>query len=324
LWSEEPPEQRQADAMRLLRLVSAVMELARIDPNGHEQLHMSRLAATVVGSDIDLSQDPKFVGAMGNGVYYGPVYFREATEPYMSLAIGRRGVGAVVAEISLKYIWDVVAGITVGEHDAAYVVDQNGKLIAHPDLCLVLRNTDLSGLAQVRAARAPESPEAVPYLAEDMSGRRVLTANAAIAPLRWPVFVELPMAEAYGPLYASLSLRGALLLGGLGLAVLLSLLLASKMVRPIRILQMGAARIGAGGLDHRIHIATGDELEALADQFNGMAARLQESYATLGGKVVERTRQIELANLAKTRFLAAASQRRGSIEASVDGRVPTS
>jgi signal transduction histidine kinase/CheY-like chemotaxis protein len=306
-WSEEPPEQRQADALRLLRLVPAIMELSRLDPAGHEQLHVSRVEATVVGSDIDFSKDPKFVAAMGNGVYYGPVYFREATEPYMNLAIGRRGAGAMVAEISLKYSWDVVSGIKVGEHGAAYVVDADGKLIAHPDLSLVLRNTDLSGLAQVKAARTSESPEEAPFVAEDMSGRRVLTANAAITPLGWLVFVELPIDEAYAPLYESLSIRGALLLGGLGLAVLLSLWLARRMVLPIQALQTGAAQIGAGGLDHRIQITTGDELQALGDQFNGMAARLQDSYATLEGKVVERTRQLELANLAKTRFLAAAS-----------------
>ena len=46
-------------------------------------------------------------------------------------------------------------------------------------------------------------------------------------------------------------------------------------------LQAGAARIGAGDLDHRIEVSTGDELEALADQFNRMAAQLQESYAGL-------------------------------------------
>ena len=277
LWSEEPPEQRKADALRLLRMVPPIMELARVDPAGHEQLHVSRVDATVVGSDIDFSRDPKFVEAMANKVYYGPVYFREGTEPYMTLAGGRRGAGATIAEISLRYIWDVVSSIKVGEHGAAYVVDAEGKLIAHPELGLVLRNTDLSGLAQVKAARTHGSPDELPYLAEDMSGRHVLTANAAIMPLRWLVFVELPVDEAYAPLYASLSIRGALLLGGLGFAVLLSLMLAGKMVRPIRALQTGAARIGAGGLDHRIHIATGDELEALGDQFNGMACLLYTS-----------------------------------------------
>jgi signal transduction histidine kinase len=79
------------------------------------------------------------------------------------------------------------------------------------------------------------------------------------------------------------------------------------MVVPIRALQEGAMRIGRGNLTQRIVIKTNDELEALGDEFNKMATRLQESYATLEHKVEERTRQLELANLAKSRFLAAAS-----------------
>src|SRR5260370_14619434 len=79
------------------------------------------------------------------------------------------------------------------------------------------------------------------------------------------------------------------------------------MVVPIRALQEGAIRIGRGNLTQRIAIKTNDELEALGDEFNKMAPRLQESYATLEHKVEERTRQLELSNLAKSRFLAAAS-----------------
>ncbi len=79
------------------------------------------------------------------------------------------------------------------------------------------------------------------------------------------------------------------------------------MVVPIRALYDGAARLGSGDLAHRISIETGDELEALGNQFNTMAARLEESHATLEAKVDERTRQLEDANLAKSRFLATAS-----------------
>jgi signal transduction histidine kinase/CheY-like chemotaxis protein len=308
-WADYSLPDQRFDALRLLRLIPAITELKRLDPSGHQQLDVSRLTETLMGGNADLSGSPEFVEAMAQRVYYGPVYFRRETEPYMSLAVAGPGKdsGVTVAEISLKYIWDVVSGIKVGEHGAAYVVNNEGTLIAHPDLGLVLRNTDLSGLAQVKAARAHQAPDEPPYLAEDMSGRRVLTANAAIPQLGWLVFVELPIEEAYAPLYESVRAVGLLLLGGLGLAVLLSLVLARRMVLPIQALQTGAARIGAGGLDHRIQITTGDELEALGDQFNGMAARLQDSYATLEGKVAERTRELELANLSKTRFLAAAS-----------------
>ena len=135
----------------------------------------------------------------------------------------------------------------------------------------------------------------------------MLAAHAPIASPGWSLIVELPFEEAYAPLYASLLASGLVLLAGLALAVLSSFMLARKMVTPIQLLQAGADRIGAGSLDHRIEISTGDELEALGSRFNSMAAQLQQSYETLERKVDERTRQLQNANLAKSRFLAAAS-----------------
>jgi signal transduction histidine kinase len=308
-WSEDSLTEHRTDALRVLRLVPSIMELSRLDPSGHEQLHVSQLSASVIGSNKDLSQDPKFIKAMANQVYYGPVHFHQQTEPYMTLAVGGkdRDAGATIAEISLKYIWDVVSGIKAGQQGVAYVVDSNGKLIAHTNLDLVLRNTDLSGLAQVQAAR--RSPEGVQeaHLFEDMSGRQVLTAYAPIASLGWLVFVDLPAGEAFEPIYSSIRRSAALLLVALMLAALAGLYLAHKMLVPIRALREGAARITGGELAQRIMIYTGDELEALGDQFNTMVAKLQDSQATLERMVQERTHQLELANLAKSRFLATAS-----------------
>jgi len=65
------------------------------------------------------------------------------------------------------------------------------------------------------------------------------------------------------------------------------------MVRPIRTLDEGARRIGEGDLDQKIEVRTGDELEALADQFNRMTGRLRESYAGLERKVEERTGELK-------------------------------
>jgi signal transduction histidine kinase len=120
----------------------------------------------------------------------------------------------------------------------------------------------------------------------------VLTAYATIVPLGWSVLVEQPLGEAFAPVYGAMLRTAALLMVGLALSVLASLVLARKMVTPIRKLQEGAARIGMGALDHRIEIRTRDELEALADQFNSMAGQLQASYANLEQKVEERTREL--------------------------------
>jgi signal transduction histidine kinase len=310
-WSAGTIEQRRTDGQRLLRQVPAITELAQLDSSGKEQLKVSRLAMDVVGSQADLSQDPKFTEAVAHKVYYGPVYFRRESEPYMSLALAgtRRDAGVSIAEVNLKLIWDVVLQIKVGEHGQAYVVDAQGRLIAHPDISLVLRNTDMTRLAQVKAARSAGSDPGVEPVqqAQDIHGKDVLTAYAPVTPLGWLVFAELPIDEAYAPLYVSIERSGALLFGGLVLAFLSGLFLARRMVGPIQALRAGAARIGGGDLGQRISIKTGDELEALADQFNDMAGRLQESYAGLEEKVEVRTRELGQ-SVAELRALGEVSQ----------------
>ena len=189
---------------------------------------------------------------MAHKVYYGPVYFRRESEPYMTLAIAgtRRDAGVSIAEVNLKLIWDVVSQIKVGEHGHAYVVDAQGRLIAHPDISLVLRNTDMSKLAQVRAARAGTggSPAETVQESKNIEGRDVLTAYAPVAPLGWLMFVELPADEAYAPLYAALQRLAFVLLAALGFAVLAGMFLAGRMVGPIQALRAGAARLGSGDL----------------------------------------------------------------------------
>jgi signal transduction histidine kinase len=292
-WTDGTLDQRRFDALRLLRQVPAITELAQIDAAGHEQLKVSRLTMDVVGSGVDYSSKPEFTQAVAHKVYYGPVYFRRESEPYMTLSLAgtRRDTGVSIAQVNLKLIWDVVSKIKVGEHGRAYVVDADGRLIAHPDISLVLRNTDMSRLAQVRSARKGSSTEDVRE-ALDIGGHKVLTAYAPVNPLGWFVFVETPIEEAYAPLYKSIQRTGYVLLGALALAFVAGMFLAGRMVVPIQALRAGAARIGSGDLGQRIAIKTGDEVEALANQFNDMAGKLQESYADLEKKVELRTHEL--------------------------------
>ena len=288
-----PLEQRRIEYLKLLRQVQAITEVAWIDPTGHEQLRISRLAMDVIGSGADLSADPGFKAVMAGGTYYGPVYFRKQTEPYMTIARPAGSGGGVTAvEVNLKFVWDVVSKIRIGEKGLAYVVDAGGTLIAHPDISLVLKKTDLQSLPQVAALAASAAPQQV--VARDLRGDPVLSAHAAIPTLRWTVFVESPEAEAFAPLYASIG-RAALLLGaGLLVSIVASFFVARALVRPLRALQEGAAQIGAGELDRRIEVRTGDELEVLAEQFNKMAGDLKASYAGLERKVEERTAELTL------------------------------
>jgi signal transduction histidine kinase/CheY-like chemotaxis protein len=309
--SDSTLDEWQFDAVRLLRHVPALTEIVQLNATGSEQFRMSREAPDVIASHADHSQAPAFIQAMTNKVYYGPVYFIDESQPYMTIAMAgvRPEFGVIVGQVNLTFIWDVVSQIKVGKHGQAYVVDEAARLIAHPDISQVLRKTDMSSLAQVQASRAVESNGSAdqPLQGINIAGRAVLSAYAKVTPPGWLVFAELPIDEAYAPLYDSAFRSGIVILVALVLAILAGLLLARRMVVPIRALRDGAVRIGGGDLGQRISINTGDELEALGDQFNSMAARLQEYYAGLESKVEERTRQLEAANQAKSRFVAAAS-----------------
>src|SRR3954470_11287479 len=295
-WSAGSIEQRRFDALRLLRQVPAITELAQVDSTGKERLRVSRLAMDVVDSGLDLSKDPKFTEAVARKVYYGPVYFRRESEPYMTMALAgtRKDAGVSIAEVNLKLIWDVVSQIKVGEHGHAYVVGSQGRLIAHPDISLVLRNTDMSQLSQVQAARAERRNDSLELQGtKNIQGQEVLTASAPIAPLGWTMFVELPVEEAYASLYQALQRLAVVLLAASIFAVLAGVFLARRMVGPIQALRVGAERIGSGDFAQRISIRTGDELEGLANQFNDMGARLQESYTDLENKVETRTGELK-------------------------------
>src|SRR5215467_13658525 len=292
-------EQRRLDFLRLLRQAPAITEVSYLDGDGREQIKTSRLAMDTLASGGDLSKEPKFVEAKAKRRYLSPVYFRKESEPYLTLAIAGTGrsAGVTVAEVNLKFTWDLVSRIQVGKAGVAYVVDERGLLIAHPDIGLVLRKTDLSQTPHVALAlsKLRDPNVQVPAISRDHSGREVLTAFAPIGTLGWLVFVDLPLSEALQPVYDSLRRTIIVLALGLAFAVLAGIWLAQRMVVPIRALAKGAARIGSGDLDHRIEMQSGDEVQILADSFNDMGARLKDSYATLEQKVTDRTRELSQA-----------------------------
>ena len=304
-------DRRQIELLRLLRIAPAVSEASWLDAAGIEHVSVSRVGRDTLGENLDRASDPGYIVASAGKVWYGPVQFRRQTEPHITLAIpgARHEDGIVVAVINLKFVFDVVAQIKAGRRGIAYLVDSEGHLISHPDASLVLRKTDLSDQPAVRTALANAKPAGTQaaVFSQDATGQRVLTAYAGIEAPVWSVLVEQPVSEAFASLYA-LALRTlAMLAAGIMVAIGVSLLLARRMVAPIRVLEAGAARIGDGRLDEPVVVDSGDELEALAGQFNRMAERLRCSYAELEQRIEERTRQLADANRGKSRFLAAAS-----------------
>jgi class 3 adenylate cyclase/HAMP domain-containing protein len=268
--------------IKLLKTEPAITSVTALDSGGREQYKLSRVQLALPGDLTSRSDDEAFLRAKGGVTYFSPVYFVGDSEPYATIAtpierFAGEIVGVLIAEVNLKYVWDVVADIRVGQAGYAYVVSGEGDLIAHPDISLVLGRKNFTNLAQVQNALAGESG---PFTAsKNLVDEEVFAAYATISDLEWIVLVERPAAEAYTALRSSLFRSGVLLLVGLGMAILASLMIGYRIVRPLQTLREGVARISGGDLEHHIDVKTGDELQMLADEFNEMTAKLRESYA---------------------------------------------
>ncbi len=228
-WRGEGTDERHRfDVLRVLRQVPAVVEVTLVDGKGVERLHVSRVDPDIVNSGIDRANDPAVIGARSDHIWYGPVTLHEGSEPHMTVAVaGVREInGVTVGEINLKLIWDVISAIHVGQSGNAFVLDRAGRLVAHPDISLVLRGDDPA------AARLKELQNAAIGGGEtaegsNAEGRSVIAAMAPIPGPDWMAFVEQPASEAFGPIRAALWRTGLLLLAGAAFAAFLAYLLAT-------------------------------------------------------------------------------------------------
>jgi class 3 adenylate cyclase len=274
-WTDGNDVRHKIDALRLLQQVPAILSITLVDESGTERVAVSRLRLNRTGRGNDMSADEAVLGARASKVWYGPVRYEQDSEPHMRIAVAGNLVaaGAAIADVNLKLIWDVIAAIRIGETGHAIVVDDTGRLIAHPDISQVLRGTAGSGdFHQLKLTINQTHASAI--VTTGIGGRPVVAAATPVAKLGWTVIALQPASEAFASLRAALWRALVLIVIGALIALALAYALAQRLSGPIRELEIGAKRIGRGQFEHRIALASGDELEKLAGRFNEMAGEL--------------------------------------------------
>ena len=308
----------QVELYRLMKQSQAIEALTWIDGQGRERVRIARMAPDRIGQGEDRSQSPEFVHASAAAPWFGPATF-VVNQPRVVMALrGKRPAsGVLVAQLDLAQLRQIIGETRFGREGVAYVVDGDGRLLAHPDFLQVLaRRPDGAARPPVRAALADGTGGTGGGLIEFKTpeGRAMVARAAALSVPGWRLITEQPRGEAYAPVRRALAAALLILVWAVLAGSAVGIALARRVVRPIQQLAEGAGRIGEGHLDHRIVLARRDELGQLAARFNQMAERLGDSYRLLETRVAERTHALdakreeaEQASQAKTRFLASAS-----------------
>lgn len=281
----------------------AFRQLAVLNAQGQEVAHSSRISliaakqfSTQLQGDLlaQIRQAKNYISA----VYIDP----DSSEPLVLIAVPATSalgdvLGGLVAEVNLKFMWDLVDQIKVGETGYAYVVDRQGALIAFSDTARVLRSENLSQVQAVstfmqRPVSAP-AMDATNYLG--IGGTMVLGTYVPLETPDWAVVTELPQDEASRGRDRIVILSSVITLTAAVIAGLLGVFVARRLTVPLLSLTKTATRITAGEIEIQAAVVGPREIASLATAFNGMTAQLRHIFDGLEQRVAERTVELQRA-----------------------------
>ena len=189
-------------------------------------------------------------------------------------------VGVLQAEVSLTDILDLVSSAKFGKEGYAYVVSSSGDLVAHPRKNLLLQRHSVGQLNQVKAAflSSPDAFKPKAIVTQSSRGRQF--SAHTLSSQFWAGLCSLNglSKEAYEPIYASLLHTAILLFIGLGVALLATLLVRRRVVRPLEALRKGVELIRKGDFQCAARYQDRGRDRGLAEEFNEMAAHLNDAY----------------------------------------------
>jgi PAS domain S-box-containing protein len=282
-------EEQKIVIEQLLGLDPAFRQLVLLNAQNQELAKVSRLSNLVSYGFIERIGSDMFSQVSQGKMYIGSVYIDEITsEPMVIMVAPVTDIfgdfkGTLMAEVNLKFMWDLVGRIKVGDKGLAYVVDKQGDLIASGDISRVLRGENLIYLNEVNefvkgdTLTHRDSAEVV----KGIQGNYVVANHAHLGTPDWAVVVELPVLEAYETVITTLVISGLIILLSFALAIIFGVFLSRRIAKPIISLRDAAVRIGKGRLDTQIEIKKEDEIGDLAAAFNQMTENLRKTTTSI-------------------------------------------
>lgn len=302
--AEVPATEQERILGNTLGFQSAFRQLVLFDLQGQELARSSRLVQAKTDAFISRIGEDLFAQVEQTKRYISPVIVDEETsEPLVIIAVPVFSVlgdfqGTLVAELNLKFMWDLVDQLKVGETGYAYVVDRQGNLLAFNDTARVLKGENVSQLLEVSefvaATDMGAGDEDGADVAPGITGVDSIQTFVPLGTPDWAVVTELPVSEAFQPVTRGAVISVVVILGVAILSGVSGFFVARRLARPLLNLTDTAVQIAEGDINLAASVQGPREVTRLADAFNSMTGQLRGMIGSLEQRVADRTRALEI------------------------------
>jgi len=281
--------------------------LALLDPNGQELAGVSRVR-TFTESDLrDRSTDPEFTTPISTGKpYYSPVWFEPLVqEPLITVSLplvddpSGTPQGVLVADIRIKPVWALIAGLDISEGQMVYIVDGANRVIAHNNPSFVLSGATFEPPVEDGIFSGLEDTQAV-----------LATYHIRLGEQELRVVTERPARQALALAINTVAITTGVIVAALLAATVAGIVSVRRIVDPILQLVDVANSMREGNLNRRVEVKSQDEIGQLGRAFNEMSAQLNDNIIALEQSVKEANAATALAREAtrlKDEFLSVMS-----------------
>jgi len=272
------PEEQRNTLSRVQAQEHIFRELRLLGSQG-QKLAISTRVGIVTSDDIkSRAETDEFLVPMASGeTYYGPVRIdTETGEPTMIIAVplvdikSGEPTGVLAADIRFKQVWDFIADIPQARGECVYILNSEGKVIAHHNPSIVLRGTEMQVPGENGIQRGLENMLSVLAVGDLELGEQIFY-----------VVAEQPVLDALAFPLRALLITGIVLILMFTVSIYLGTSQMQAVVLPLQGLALVAGKIAEGDLEERALVNTSDEIGILGSAFNTMAEQLQHTISEL-------------------------------------------
>ena len=192
--------------------------------------------------------------------------------------------GVVTADLSLKWLKNIISEIKIYQSGYAFLISQTGVFVSHPNKDLIMNESifsiaEATGDMELRniGRNMIHGKEGFVPLNRNLTGKISRMYYAPLPSTGWSVGVVVLEDELFAAL-KSLTLK-LVLIGAVGFTMLFLVIvfISGKMIRPISVLADKTAEIAKGNLDIDLPVSkSNDEIGDLTTSFENMRSALKE------------------------------------------------